>query len=295
MNLFQDGVERGRKRIWRLCLCVLLCLCAAAPSLADDPTTLVEQHYAEAESLSGWMDVPGYGPARYYAQNDPLWMDLTYESDASSKMRPFGDGGCNPTALAMAVRSLVEPEDLSRITEGALRPYSLCTCSISRSHCGYHHPRYYLTSARDFDRFLPLVFADYACGNNDQQVVSRNENKGTVGGYMKYAAAACGLQLTSVGDQKAGLAAVRDKGSAVIAYAASGGAFTTVGHYVFAVSADDENVYFLDPLCREVYKTNNARYVHIIEPGLVSIKISQLKYANINSWIILTRKEPSGN
>ena len=285
---------RGGKPLWRFCLCVLLCLCAAAPSLADDPTVLVEQHFAEAESLSGWLQVPGLGPRRYYAQNDPLWMDLIYESDASSKMRPFGDGGCNPTALAMAIRSLVDADDLASILTSAIRPYSLCTCSISRSHCGYHHPRYYLTSSRDFDRFLPLVFADYACGNNDQQTVSRNENKGTVGGYMKYVAHAYGLQLTTVGDQKAGLAAVRDQACAVIGYAASGGAFTTVGHYVFAAWADDENVYFLDPLCREVYKTNNAKYVHIIEPGLVSIKISQLKYANINSWIILKRKEQAG-
>ena len=272
-------------------LAALLCFCLPLPSHADDPTTLVEQHFFEEESLSAWVEVPGRGLTRYYAQNDPLWTDLIYESDDSSKMRPFGDGGCNPTALAMAVRALIPEDALAAVSADAVRPYSLCTCSINRSHCGYHHPRYYLTSARDYDRFLPLVFADYACGNNNRQARSRNEGKGTVGGYMKYIAAAYGLDMKTAGDQKTGLEAIRNPDCAVIAYAASGGAFTTVGHYVFAAWADEENVYFLDPLCREVYRTNNARYVHIIQPGLVSIKISQLRYANINSWIILSRQD----
>ena len=281
----------GRKGLFTLLLTAVLVFSAAFPSYADDPLTLVEQHYAQTESVSGWVDVPGRGPMRYYAQNDELWMELTYETEDSSKMRPFGDGGCNPTALAMAVRSLIPEGSLSVIVDDALRAYSLCTCSINRSHCGYHHPRYYITSPRDFDRFLPLVFADYACGNNRQQAKSRNEGKGTVGGYMKYVASAYGLNLKTVGDQKSGLEAIRDTKNAVIAYAASGGAFTTVGHYVFAAWADEENVYFLDPLCRDVYRTNNAKVVHILQPGLVSIRLQDLKSANINSWIILTPKE----
>ena len=142
--------------------------------LADDELTLTENIFGARETLSCWVDVPGRGEVRYYAQNDGLWIDLIYETPSSTKKRPFGDGGCNPTALAMAVRMLVDEKDLPSIASDAGRPYSLCNCSLNKNACGYGHARYYLTSPRDYDRFLPLVFADYACGNNTRGVRSRS-------------------------------------------------------------------------------------------------------------------------
>ncbi len=261
---------------------------ALSGALADDELTLTENFFGARETLSCWVDVPGRGEMRYYAQNDGLWIDLIYESPASSKKRPFGDGGCNPTALAMAVRMLVDENELPLIGADAARPFSLCNCSLNKNACGYGHARYYLTSPRDYDRFLPLVFGDYACGNNTRGVRSRSEAKGTVGGYMKYVCEAYGLALETVSDQKTGLNAVTKEDTAVIAYCASGGAFTTVGHYVLIAWADDTNVYFLDPLCRDVYKTNNSSHVHIIQPGLVYMSRSELKYAGISGYIIIT-------
>ncbi|MBR4501486.1 MAG: hypothetical protein IKP22_06290 [Clostridia bacterium] len=257
--------------------------------VADDELTLTENIFGARETLSCWVDVPGRGEVRYYAQNDGLWIDLIYETPSSTKKRPFGDGGCNPTALAMAVRMLVDEKDLPAIASDAARPYSLCNCSLNKNACGYGHARYYLTSPRDYDRFLPLVFADYACGNNIRGVRSRSEAKGTVGGYMKYVCDAYGLDLATVSDQKTGLNAVTSGDKAVIAYCASGGAFTTVGHYVLIAWADDTNVYFLDPLCREKYRTNNSSHVHIIQPGLVYMSRSELKYAGISGYIIIEK------
>ncbi len=273
-----------------LCLCFIVLTMLRCPSLADDELSLTENIFGAEETLSCWVDVPGRGETRYYAQNDGLWIDLIYESAVSSKKRPFGDGGCNPTALAMAVRMLVDEKDLPLIAADAARPYSLCNCSLNKNGCGYGHARYYLTSPRDYDRFLPLVFADYACGNNVHGARSRSEAKGTVNGYMKYVCAAYGLDLESVSDQKTGLAAVTAEDTAVIAYCASGGAFTTVGHYVIIAWADESNVYFLDPLCRDKYKTNNADRVHIIQPGLVYMSRNELKYAGISGYIIITKK-----
>ena len=283
------------RRITAFSLFIWLVFAALFPpgpiALADDEVTLTEIRFGAEETLSCWVDVPGRGKTRYYAQNDGLWIDLIYESPTSTKKRPFGDGGCNPTALAMAVRMLVDEKDLPLVASDASRPFSLCNCSLNKNACGYGHARYYLTSPADYDRFLPLVFADYACGNNVNSVRSRSEAKGTVGGYMKYVCAAYGLDLVSVSDQKTGLAAVGEENTAVIAYCASGGAFTTVGHYVVIAWADEENVYFLDPLCREVYKTNNSSHVHIIQPGLVYMKRSELRYAGISGYIIITAKK----
>ena len=277
------------KRIGLLVLAGLVMFLLFSAAFADDELTLTEAWFGRQESVSGWKDVPGRGETRYYAQNDALWEDLTYESDGSSKLRPFGDGGCNPTALAMAVRSIVAQEDLPAVASDMLRPFSMCRCSLNKAKCGYGHARYYLTTSMDYERFLPLVFADYACGNNRNGVSSRNEGKGTVGGYMKYVCAAYGLSLETVSDTESGLAAVKEDGKAVVAYCSSGGAFTTVGHYVFLAWWDDEYVYFLDPLCRTEYRTNHSRYMHILEPGLVYMRRSELKYAGISGYIIISK------
>ncbi len=279
------------KRRTVLLLAGLLLVLTVSSAWADDELTLTEAWFGKQESVSGWKTVPGRGETRYYAQNDELWQDLTYESDSSTKLRPFGDGGCNPTALAMAVRSLLTQEELPMIASDMLRPFSMCRCSLNKAKCGYGHARYYLTTPTDYERFLPLVFADYACGNNRSGVASRNEGKGTVGAYMKYVCAAYGLTLETVTDAKEGLAAVREEGKAVVAYCSSGGAFTTVGHYVFLAWWDEENVYFLDPLCRSEYKTNHARHMHILEAGLVYMGYDEIRYAGISSYIIVSRQE----
>ena len=96
-----------------LCMCVFL-LGNAHVSFADD-LTYTEAYFTQQEGYSGIIEVPGKGPMRYYAQNDPLWQDLAYERSETQSRRPFGDGGCGPTAGAMAIANLVTEEELSRI------------------------------------------------------------------------------------------------------------------------------------------------------------------------------------
>ena len=78
---------------WALLLCVCVFLAGNAHlSLADDLTRM-EAFFTQAEGYSGMIQVPGRGLMRYYAQNDPLWRELTYESGSSSTRRPFRDSG----------------------------------------------------------------------------------------------------------------------------------------------------------------------------------------------------------
>ena len=93
-----------------LCMCVFL-LGNAHVSFADD-LTYTEAYFTRKEDFSGIVEVPGKGPMRYYAQNDPLWQDMAYERAETQSRRPFGDGGCGPTAGAMAIANLVPEEEL---------------------------------------------------------------------------------------------------------------------------------------------------------------------------------------
>ncbi len=270
-----------------LCMCVFL-LGNAHVSFADD-LTYTEAYFTQQEGYSGIIEVPGKGPMRYYAQNDPLWEDMAYERSETQSRRPFGDGGCGPTAGAMAIANLVPEEGLSKIAQFAKKEYAICPCSITKEKCIHtYHARYVLTSQRDFVRFLPLVMGDFAMGNNVFGVTGRGADKGTNAGFLYQVAQAYGLNVTATTDKNAVFQALK-QGCTVVGHAARGGAFTNTGHYVLIAHADDEKVYVLDPLAREKYKTNQSKILEIIQPGLVAIKHADYAATGIGSYMVFSR------
>ena len=272
----------------------MLCVCAALFGHAHvsfaDAMTDMEAFFSKPDSSSGLIDVPGKGPMRYYAQNDSLWGDLTYEKDDTNTRRPFRDSGCSPTAVAMAVASLVPDKNLSKISKQAKREYSLCSCSLNKARCNSSHTRYVLSSERDYVRFLPLIFGDFATGNNAAGSVSRAIAAGTGTGYLKDLLKVYGLQMTFTPDYSKARKAVQ-AGKAVVGLAGRGGAFTNQGHYLFLANVDSEQVYILDPLCRTTYNGyNQGNKVTLIQPGLVSLKHSDIAAAKFNNFIIIEKE-----
>ena len=272
-----------------------LLVCASALLLGNahvsfaDNMTLMEAFFSKPESYSGLVQVPGKGLVRYYAQNDLLWGALTYEREDTLTRRPFRDSGCCPSAAAMAVASLVPEEGLSAIAAYAKMEYSLCSCSLNPGKCSRHHARYVLTSHRDFVRFLPLIFGDYATGNNIEGNYSRSVAAGTGTGYLRDIARIYGLTLTFTGSYVQAVQAMRE-GKAVVALASRGGAFTDTGHYVFLAHVDSERLYILDPLRRETYRTNQASKLEIIQPGLVALTHENIQAAQFSSFLIFERE-----
>lgn len=271
--------------------CFLLCmlLWGNAFFACADQYLDTERYFSAPESVSGLVTVPGKNePMRYYAQNDALWQDLIYEKKDVKKVRPFRDSGCSPSALAMALNKLVQEEDLPLIGEYALTPYSLCTCSINKGACARHSGRYMITSLRDYVRFLPLILADFACGNNTFGVYSRSAAQGTATAYVDKVCEVYGIEVSFTANAEEAMAAILNDNQAVIALAGSGGCFTNNGHYVFLANADEENIYILDSLCREVYNTNHADKLTIIQPGVVALRKQDIRFAKFSNYIILT-------
>lgn len=275
----------------RCCLLLCMLLWGSALFVQADQILEAERFFAKPESVSGYVQVPGISePMRYYAQNDELWANLTYEQKGSKQFRPFRDSGCNPSALAMAVMKLVDGDELSKIADYAQAPYSLCVCSINRAMCGRHNGRYFITSQRDFERFLPLIFADFACGNNTFGAYSRTNAQGTAMGYIPKVCQVYGLECRYTSDYQEALEAVGSDHQAVIALASGGGCFTNNGHYVFMAHADEEKLIVLDSLCREEYNTKNAGKLTILQPGLVTISHADIGYAKLSTYIIISRQ-----
>ena len=273
--------------VW--CVSVLV-LGNAHVSFADAMTD-VEAFFSAQESYSRMIDVPGRGLMRYYAQNDSLWGDLAYEKEDTSSRRPFRDSGCSPSSLAMAVASLIPEESLSVISRYAKREYSLCSCSINKARCTHSHTRYLLTTPRDFARFLPLVFGDFAAGNNTLGVVSRSSAVGTGGAYIAQIAKVYGLNLRTLKNYQDARKLVGKKNTAVIALAGRHGAFTTTGHYIFFAAKDKDNMYILDPMLRKNYRGYpKGSKLKVIQPGLVAMRHKDNGIADFSSFIILEKK-----
>ena len=265
-------------------LSLALLLCLMMPSvLALDGMAMTDLYYAGEESPSGFVSVPGWGEKRYYAQNDSLWGGLTYEAEGTQKHRPLRDGACGPTSAAMAIRALLSPEELSVLADVARTPFSLCICSINRQGCGYCHPRYLITTPRDYDRFLPLIIADIATGNNVFHLHGRTSARGTNMYFFASLAEAIGLNVYNTQSRDEAFEAMRN-GASVFCSAASGGVFTNVGHYVYLAGYEDERVYFLDPLCRDTYKTNHGSSLTNHGNGLVSIRYNSYSFTSIYSY-----------
>ena len=279
---------RGFLKKMSLLLCTCVFLMESAHVCLADNLMVVEAFFSKKEEYSGFIDVPGKGRMRYYAQNDPLWGALCYERESTQQRRPFRDSGCSPSAMAMAVAALVEEDHLSDIAAYARREYSLCPCSLNRERCNKNHMRYYLTSQRDYVRFLPLVIGDFATGNNSFGVYSRGEAVGTSVNYLRYVAEAYGLRFSSTAQLSEALEAIKN-GCAVVALASKGGAFTNTGHYVFLAHADETYLYVLDPMCRETYKTNYASKLDILEPGLVALSMANISAARFGTFYIFQR------
>ena len=278
-----------KKMVLVWCVSVLV-LGSAHVSFADAMTDM-EAYFSQQESYSGLVDVPGRGKMRYYAQNDSLWRDLAYEKEDTSSRRPFRDSGCSPSAMAMAVASLIPEDQLSVISKYAKREYSLCSCSLNKARCTHSHTRYVLTSQRDFVRFLPLVFGDFAAGNNTLGVVSRSSAVGTGSAYLAQIAKVYGLSFRTTNDYLEVRNLVGKKDTAVVALAGKHGAFTTTGHYIFLASKDKDNMYILDPMLRKNYRGYpKGSKLTVIQPGLVSMKHKDNGIADFSGFIVLETK-----
>lgn len=228
----------------------------------------------------------GAGPFQYYAQNDPIWEHAAYEGfGTKTPRRPFGDGGCNPTALAMVIATLLPPEDLPNILtfNNPKRVFKLCEHSVNEYFCRDKtpgHTQSVLETPEDFLMALPLVFGNYATGNTptmQRYRVMAENNGGTSSTMLEPLATAYGLTFGTTRSLEEAMDAI-DDGAMVIALCSginqpfSG----TNGHYVVVASYDADYIYVLDPYLRDVYAKDKKHVIEPVEAGIKKIRIENV-------------------
>lgn len=242
------------------------------------PVELTQMEMDRRETLNGSFTAEGLGEYYIYGQNDPSWYRLIFETSYSSRRRPFGDGGCGPTAVALALANLLEPEELLKINEYSPDPYgyTICSCSLNPYFCHEYHLPYQIDTADEMLRYLPLVIGSFATGYNTLDVQGRYDSFGS---NLDYLEALCtqvyGLSYESTTNREAVFNFLKEGKGMAITCTLGDSPFTSRSHYITMVAADDTYLYVLDPLRRESYGDLDPHEIlDILTPGLVRMKLS---------------------
>lgn len=266
------------------------------PLAAEDVPAIYVNHYAPEEftTVSGWVEYENAGRWLVYGQNDPLWRRMVFEAPGSGKNRPFGDGGCGPTSIAIAIANLVPKQDLPKLDFFALpeeNGYGFCTCCINDRRCDFEHTPYRLTTPDDYLRYLPLAVADFSMGNNIFGVSGRlPSGYGTNMNYLEAICSVYGITVTRAESREQAVEALR-RPNVMAVTCASGHytPFTRNSHFLTLAAADDEYVYVLDPILRDTYADlDTYGIVDFISPGLVRVKIADLDVCHFTPVYLLT-------
>lgn len=235
----------------------------------------------------------------YYAQNDPIWDSTRYElKNGEGIRRTFGGGGCNPTALAMALVNLVPEEDLPLIAQYTKdgRPIAFCPGTVSGFFCANHQKdaTLILTKPEEYKRLMPLVLGNYACYNNDQGRTFRLSSQGGGGTTYKMfypIAEIYGLTLTSTRDLEEALEALHAGSQIVMLCAGSAQPFSEAsGHFVVLGDSDAQAIYLLEPQIVEKYPKDKRKVLEFVEgePGLLRVSRENVDRLCVSYYFIFT-------
>lgn len=244
----------------------------------DKAMSVTQLELENRETYTKTVNVPGLGEVVYYAQNDPTWYNLIYESKNSDKYRKLGQSGCGPTALAMAIRNMADDEQLQRLLACPISDvgYSFCTCSVNEYYCSKKHIQIEIRTLEMEQKYLPVLLANFATGNNLWKITSRSaNNSGTDAIFYEYVANACSLDYSYTVDFAEMVQAVKNGAIAVTTTGGTYSPFTGGGHYLTLIYVDNEYLYFLDPFYKEDYsKSDRHHVIEVLEPGLIRVKIT---------------------
>lgn len=247
------------------------------PDAGSDARDAVKAGLDGRETRTYTTDVGPWTDVVIYAQNDPLWSEMRYESEWVSVYRNFGGGGCGPTAAAMILANMVDAVSLPRMALYNANPLGclFCPCSVNRLYCDGSHAPYRLQTAEEYLRYLPVAVANFATGNNRWNLLAREGSN--YGSNLKFLAPLCslfGLEVRSPDSLEEAVEALRDGNAMALGCTVRGDPFTNSSHFVVLAWADEEYLYILDPLRRDDYRaTDKYGVLEVLSPGVVRVSL----------------------
>lgn len=277
---------------------VTLVMAKLTPDAQTGSVNLIKKQLDDTETLNGMVDAGPAGQLMYYAQNDPLYSRMYYESGIRNGVqRDFGGGGCGPTAMAIIASNLVAKENLPQLGQHTLNElgHLFCSCSVNRVYCNHSHVPYRLQTPEEYLRYLPVAMGDFAAGNNQWEYVARRvESQGTNVRFVDYVCEAYGLSMTPVNGLEAALEMMKEKtGEGLILLSAlRGSPYTNNSHFVVLTGVDEEYMYILDPLRRteeEYLKTDSRGILEFLSPGVTRIPLELYARSDLSPVCYISR------
>ena len=258
----------------------------------DNQVTITKMNMDAKATASTVENVPGRGEMQVYAQNDELWARMRYDQKGSDNRRYFGDGGCGPTAVAMAIVNMVPEEKLPDLYGygSTYNGFTFCECSVNQYFCNRKHAQYQVRTADEYRRYFPVVMASFATGNNVWGEASRTKRSGTNMKFLKNVCYAYELELTGDKSLDVALEAV-GKGGLAVCSLGKKNPFTKGSHYVVLASADADYLYFLDPYRKSDYSDTDAKGVLTqIAPGVIRARREDARALDLYAFYIISEK-----
>lgn len=263
----------------------------------EDALELYKEEMDSRETENGYVDIEGVGRYMVYAQDDPLWEHLRFETPGSSKVRRFGQGGCGPTAAAIAIANLVPAERLPEMGYYAddSAGFTFCSCSVNTYRCNQSHVQYPARTQEEFLRYLPIIMGNFTTGNNEWHRISRTEGRGTSMDYLEDLCLIFDLKMSFTRYAPDAIDMVREgKGDRIaLCSAVRGSPFTGSSHFVVMIYADDEYAYYIDPFRGNDYEKNpKGKYIEVLQPGVLKIPLHVAEDMDVSPYYILERIDP---
>ena len=261
----------------------------------------------QEQNNNRWIEVPGRGPTIFYAQTNPLWAQMRYENASSRQRRMFGNAGCAPTSVAIAVANLLPAEKLGLILPYACESvggFGIATNAVNPLNTNSRDGIYWFNAAEEYQTYLPLVFGQYATGNNWRWLswrISSIEENSTGGTNIAFITQLCdiyGLSYTKEvprGHLKWSLLKPIMHGAIGVALANTSHQpfVASKGHYVAVVGADSQYLYIMDPQDKLQYDsaTDKKNVLEVLESGLVRVKHSDFKHLFLTVIYVLSNED----
>jgi len=269
------------KRLAALVMALMLLCPVCFASTAQD----IRAELDSRQDIDRYVTVPHVGEVWLYVQKNLVWYKLIYETRNSPTLRIFGDGGCGPTSSSIVIAALAGEDGLTGILEHAgENGFSLCPHAVNSWSCRTCKERMPIETAEDVFTYLPLVLGSYACGNNDTGSRFRIAKTSGGGTNMKMLLEICpyfGLECTVVENtaDSSWIDSIGDGTMAVLLTNTTSSPFTGGAHYVAVVSADEDYIYFMDPMAKTEYK---SAMVEIMEKGLSRVRRTEANYKKLH-------------
>lgn len=263
---------------------LIILLSFAPPSLAASAMTEQDLLCRRTSSFNGLRNICGRTVV-YYAQNSPEWSKI-----GLADVGTVGDSMCAAAALSNVIANCVPYSDIGQIGTITRFPVRIDTHNIALNSGIAPKSRFVIQNLCDYFRFLPLCIGNYAAGNN-----KTGSTEARCTGYYERILNAYGLDFSTSRDIDFCIECLEEGAYVIACTGGSSSPIAPMGRHYFVLSAINSGyLYCMDSYCRDRYKYDRDHLIEIVEPGIIRVPVTRLKYLSLHGTMFIIWPDSPG-